>query len=182
MSLPLIEVGKPFPDCPAPCPDGAEFIVWDTGPQLHLRFAKPSKREIHVVESGPCEFGLFVDGPAIFFLYRFGSLLEGDAPYSWHLEASERAPDPVIFTSAAQRDMLTVFLYDARDAIVHAIGYVSLSPEFSRALAQAMLTQSAAAWPGRDEYLQHLAGLYRRYPSRGDLFAEAAVRCKGGEK
>jgi len=179
--MPLIEVGKPLPGARPPYPEGGEFNLLDDGPELKLRYARLSKEEVRVLRRGECEFALVTDGPIVFFLYRFGRAFPwSDAPYSWHLVPADRRPDPTVFTSAEQRHLLQVIAYDAADATVYALRAVSLSPEFSRALAQAVLTQSAAPWPGKEAYAQAQADAYRRYPDSASMLVAAVARCRGG--
>ena len=42
------------------------------------------KSEVENLQNGTVELGLYVDGPIIFLLFRFGSEEWNDAPYSWH--------------------------------------------------------------------------------------------------
>jgi hypothetical protein len=104
----------------------------------------------------------------------------GDAPYTPHLLPADQEPDLVLFTSAEQRLLLQVVLVDAATAEVKAMRGVSLSPEFSRALAAAVQAQALRPWRGRDDYDRQLAEVYQRFPSSEALLAVAAAHGEGG--
>jgi hypothetical protein len=65
--------------------------------ELRLFWDHPSEKEIADVARGRTEFGLFVEGDLIIFLYRFGHGEWSDAPFTIHMvPASERVlPQPL---------------------------------------------------------------------------------------
>jgi hypothetical protein len=81
---------------------------------------------------------------------------------------------------ADHRLLLQVALVDAVTVEVKALRGVSLSPEFSRALAAAVQAQSLRPWRGRDDYDRQLAEVYQRYPSTEALRAVATAHGEGG--
>jgi hypothetical protein len=147
---------------------------------LLLSFRNASDREVKSIRKGACEFALATEGPAVFLLYRFaGGLPWSDAPYSVHILPEQHRPDPAVYT-VQQRLPLWVLLVDSRTAIIQAQRVVTLSHDFSVALAAAVNAQLLATWPGKEEYDRQLAEVYRRHPTTESLLATATVRTKGG--
>ena len=64
--------------------------------------------------------------------------------------------------------------------MVRVLRAVRLSPEFSRALAEAVRGQLLAAWPGREEYRRELAAAYACWPDSEGMLAQALARTAGG--
>jgi hypothetical protein len=82
----MLQVGKPFIAGRTRWPVGVEYNYWAAGRELRMFSEAPRPEVVEAVRKGECEFALAVDGPVIFFLYRFGSAIRwSDAPYSWHL-------------------------------------------------------------------------------------------------
>jgi hypothetical protein len=134
-----IEVGKELVPGHGPWPEVSEFNLLGTGPELALRFRRPSAVEAKAVRAGPCAFALAEAEGALFFLYTFGqSVPWSDAPYCCHFVPPDRRPGPALFATADTRWALQVVLLDAGTGVVRATRLVSFSPEFSRALAQAV--------------------------------------------
>jgi hypothetical protein len=68
---------------------------------------------VQAVRKGECEFAVTVDGPVIFFLYRFGHAITwSDAPYSWHLVPEPQRSLPEV-ESEESGALLHVVLVDA---------------------------------------------------------------------
>lgn len=180
-----IEVGKVFGS--PPWPEGSEYNWHGRAGEpggahdLMLRFTRPSSSEVGAVRTGEAEFALVELPPAVFLLYRFGiGVPWSDCPYSYHLlPAGSRVPPPAE-GSEEQRALLTVLLLDAPTGVVKVIRAVTLSPEFTLKLHDAIRRQIAALWPGQARYTQHLAGVYRQFPTTNSMLAAATARCLGG--
>jgi hypothetical protein len=98
------------------------------------------------VRNGKCEFAVTVEGPVIFFLYRFGHTITwSDVPYSWCLvpEVQWSLPEPEGEESPA---LLHIILVNAGTGIVRVLRGVTLSPAFTQALDEAIRAQAAAPW------------------------------------
>lgn len=183
-----IEVGRPLRPGLTRLPESAQYIYDAGGHSLLLWLARPSQAEDKAVKSGRVEVALLElpEAPdALWLLYS----LEGpggrgipwsDAPYSWHLVPEDRRATPGMLTEAPQRALLQIILCDASTAIVQALRVVTLSPEMSGALHDAILQQSVRPWPGRSAYDRQLEVAYRRYPTTEAMLAAAAYRCEGG--
>ena len=127
---------------------------------------------------GRAEFGLFIEGDLMIFLYRFGHGEWSDAPFSIHMVPASESVLPALLTGE-QRVALNVVLVSANDGIVRALRLVSFSPEFSQRLHAAILAQAALSFD-QAAYDAHLARIYKLNSSTG-LAGRAVVRCRGGE-
>jgi hypothetical protein len=176
----VLIVGKPHPSLRPPVPAGA-FFNWSAGGlELLLSLDRPTAREVEAARAGGCEFALAPFGPALFLAYRFGEALPwSDAPYTPHLLAEDRRPDPEQFVREGQRLILQIVLVESRSAVVRVLRAVSFSPDFSRSLAEAMRGQLLAPWPGRAEYDRQLAAAYAHWPDSADMLGAALARCEG---
>jgi hypothetical protein len=179
-----LEVGKPYnPAVPhQPCPEGGEYNYRGGVHELLLRFAKLTAQEIEDVRRGDSEFALAQAEGILFFLYRFGQAIRwSDAPYTWHLVPQEHRTDPEPPATPNTRAVLHVILLDATTGIVAGLRLVTLSPDLTRALFEAIQAQTQTTWAGWKEYDRHLAAAYRKYPSTEKLLTVAVARTKGGE-
>ena len=180
-ALSVLQVGKPYIVGRENWPEGVEYNYRSGCHELRMFFAESSKEEVRAIRHGECEFGLVVEGPVIFFLYRFGSAVRwSDAPYSWHLvPGSERTlPEE---EGPETRAVLQVVLVEAGSGRVLVLRAVSFSPAFTLALHDAIRRQASSPWPGDAAYKAELAGAYGRYPGSAVLMRVAVARTRGGE-
>ena len=176
-----LEVGKPYIPGRTNWPEGVDYNFRAGSHEMRMFFRSPTRREVEAVRKGRCEFGLVVDGPIIFLLYRFHPAIDwSDATYSWHLvpETERTLPQP---EGAETRALLHVDLIEADSGLVRALRVVTFSPAFTRALHSAIRQQAASPWPGREAYDDALASVYKRYPTSKDLLRRAVARSVGGE-
>lgn len=158
-----------------------EYNFREGGHELRIFMAHLTAREIADVRFNEAEFGLFVQGDILLFLYRFGrSIPWGDAPYSWHLVPPEGRTLPEPAHMAEPHLLLTVFLVEATTGILKAIRQLTFSPAFGAALSLAILEQSQRPWPGGRGYDMQLGAVYTRYPRSSDLLKDAIARTRGG--
>lgn len=180
----LYQVGKLYHPGRRQWPERIVYEFRGGGHELLLFLASPSSREIEAVRSGETEFGIILDPPVIVVLSRFS--LQGkpvstsDSPYSWWLSAEEERALPNPEPTEAERIVLSVTLIDAATGIIKVLRALTLSPEFSRLLHQAIRDQAATPYPGNAVYAAALDRLYRRYGSPESMLAKSLVRCKGG--
>lgn len=181
MRTDLIAVGQPYPGNP-PYTPGSQFQWTEDGMFLELRFEQPSQEEVEAVKSGEAEFALAVYESVIFLLYRFGEGIPwGDAPYSIHLVPPEYQPDPAIFLTKRSRFILTTCLFDSITGIVGAIRALSFSPEFSRALSNAVQAQRLTPWIGQEAFKRQLDATYQKWPTPESMLDLALSNCTGGK-
>lgn len=150
--------------------------------RLLIPIRHPRNAEIKGVKSGVAEFAFTVMGPALAFLYRFGEgkagLPWGDAFYTWHKVPAEQQIPAAVLTGQ-QRVILQVILIAADTGIVKAARAVTLSPEFSQLLHEAIRAQAAAPFP--TDYDRQTRALLNRYTTE-QLLAQARARCIGGSE
>jgi hypothetical protein len=162
-------------------PQCAQYNCRAGGHEIVLFLDSPSRPEVDAARSGEWEFALLVAPPVLVLCYRAGGGIPwSDAPYSIHLvPEAEREPPHTDGLSAESRALLRIILVDAKSGLVQAIRAVSLSPEFTRALHEAITTQLRAPWDER-AYDAALARLYEAHPSSEAMVASAQVRTVGG--
>lgn len=176
------EVGRPFIPGQTSWPDGTAAYNYQAGQHaLTLFLGSPSHAEVADARIGKAEFGLVVEPPVLFLLYRFGRAIPwSDAPYTWHMASPERRTIPDTTGLVEPRALLSVVLVDAHTGIIRALRAVSFSPALTAALHLAIREQAEAPWVGQVAYDAALAELYRRYPSSRDLLKLARARTPGG--
>ena len=176
-----LEVDKPYPGLRPPLATGSFFNWTAAAAELLLVFDGPSPAEAADVARGASEFALTLAAPAVWLLPRFGRAVRwSDAPFSVHLLPEDQRPDLSGFPSPESRLVLHVVLVDAATAAIKAMRAVSLSPDFSTALAAAVRLQLQAPWSGRAAYLVDLDAAYRAFPATDQLLRFASVRTAGG--
>jgi hypothetical protein len=177
----VLEVGKPYLPVLASLPEGDQYHFRGGRHELLLWLKNPSRDEIESVRTGEAEFALFVHRSAIFLLYRFGDAVDwSDAPYSSHLVPPEQRELPQPPATPETRTLLQIILVDAGKNVVRVIRAVTLSPEFSRTLADTITKQAREPWIEKT-YSVDVADAYVCCPTTGDMVAAAIVRSKGGE-
>jgi hypothetical protein len=147
--------------------------------ELRLFINAPTEIEIEAIESAEVELGLYVEGSAIFLLYRFGSILSGEGSYSWWLVQPDQRTIPTE-PGEQERALLHIVLVDAKTGILRAMRAITFSPRFTANLHAAIRKQAKSGFDPR-EHEKDIARAYRRYPDTGDMFGAAADRCIGGE-
>lgn len=147
---------------------------------LVLFLNKPSEKEIHAARTGGGEFALLATDGVIMLCHRFGDGLPwSDSPFTqWFVPPAERRLPTVLV--GRQRALLFVSLVDASTGILLTLRVVSLSPEFTVALHDAIRRQARTAFRGREDHEKRVARIFRRYPTTEALVAAATVRCTGG--
>jgi hypothetical protein len=174
----MASVGAPFNVNISRWPEGAHYVFRREQHELLIFLAGASAEEIAALARGqPHELALVAEPPILLFLYRFGDPGEGIpwgvAPYSWHLlPTSERVLPPGGVASS-----LRVSLIDATTGLLCAVRDLPLSPDFTRALHEAIRAQSAAPWPGKSVYDMVLDRVSLRRPRQ--LAAQARVCLRG---
>jgi hypothetical protein len=176
----VLTVGRPFPTAVPRVDAGAFYRYADGDHSLTLLMARPTPVEVEAVWKGQTRFALVVDGPALFFCYRFVPMPWSDAPYNIHLEAPEdRTPPNLAELTDETRTLLHIHLVDTESGILRALRALTLGPDFTRALFEAIRDQAAAPIPGRKAYMRHVAEVQRRFPSEA-LIERSLARTFGG--
>jgi hypothetical protein len=180
MTLHPLSAGKPFSASRRSWPEGADYNYRSGVHELRLFVANPTPEEVAAVESGPVEFGMFVEPEGLFLVTRFGRSLSFDTSYQWHrVEPADRVlPPPTEETSPALRALLAIILVDAATGLVRVLRTVTYSPEFTWAIHRAIADQAAAPFD---------AGVHERWAdgmlrySTAQLWDRCTTRCRGGD-
>lgn len=128
-------------------------------------------QEAENIQNGRAELGVYVDGPIIFLLFKFGTGKWNDAPYSWHTVPREFRVYP---EQADDNSMLKVTLVDAADGLVRAVRKVVLTSEFAGKLNEVITTQANGSFNGLS-YAKHINLVYNQYAAED--MAELAEQC-----
>jgi hypothetical protein len=159
-----------------PCAANGTYYTYNTGGHcLVMLMERPTSTEKQSVSRGPCEFGLVVDGPVIFFLSRFlPGVPWNDAPFSIHKEPQQQRMLPPL-PEPEEQALLVVHLVNTANGMLVAQRAVTLGAEFTLVLHRAIQDQASQAW---DEaaYHQHVNATYRRYPLPQDLSKKAVIK------
>jgi hypothetical protein len=173
----VIEVGQAFSDQPGPLTPGVQLSISGATPELHLILDNLTQAEVEAVRAGPARFGVYQFKQVLFFLYRFDPATPwSDTPYHIALERPYRKVNLQLLTEQS-RALLTVYLVSAENGIVRVIRALSLNPETTRALWQAVLLQDPDKIP--EYYDNDLQQVYARLNSA--QMAQEGVVSKGGE-
>ena len=130
-----IEVGKKF----APFyhqPEGAYFIVDDSGIMLVYNYRMPTEKELDAVkEDKPAEFRFAMINNAFFFLSKFGSLPWNDSPFNPLLSRETGLQPP---TDPDKGYAMLFMMIDAATNIVKHMRVIGLGHDFSVKLCDAL--------------------------------------------
>lgn len=116
-------------------------------------------REIENIQKGTAIFSMYIDGPVIFLLFRFGTESWNDAPFSWHTVPRGIRVYP---EEAADSSVLQVTLVNADNGIVQAVRKIAMTSEFANKLNLAITAQANGSFNGLS-YAKHLNMVYNQY-------------------
>lgn len=168
------EVGKPYVPGRRTWPEVVQYNYRGGEHELVLFFNQPTAAEISDIRRGRAEFALYISGKQIVMLYRFGqSIPWSDAPYSIHLVPFEQRTLPPE-TGPEEHALLQIILVDAGTGIIKAMRVVSMSPDFTQTLHNAIRKQFDQPFT-RSAYNGELEKLFARYSS-ADLAKMAQIR------
>ncbi len=113
-------------------------------------------------------------------LFLFGDGLPwSDAPYPYHLVPPDQQQLPPAPAPGEARALLSVVLVDAANNTARALRVLTLSPEFTRALHDAIRAQAAS--PRQPAlYDAQLKSAYRHCPATKQMLPACRARCAGG--
>ena len=152
-------VGQPYIPGQDNMEEKIRYRLDNDGHSLLIVKAGITEREIENIENGAVELGIYIDGPIIFLLFKFGTSKWDDAPYSWHTVPSGIRVYP---QEAIEIATLKVALVDATDGLVKAVREVALTPEFADKLNEAITIQADGSFNGLS-YAKHINMVYNQY-------------------
>ncbi|ODT98124.1 MAG: hypothetical protein ABS79_06420 [Planctomycetes bacterium SCN 63-9] len=145
--VPVYRVGERFRSRQRTWPNSTEYSFGPSGHELTLFRPNITRQMIEDVRRGPTEFAIIVEASIIVLAYRFGeSIPWEDALYCWHLQPEFRRVIPSREARHAGRSLLWVTLVGSDDGIIHAQRGLTLSPEFSDSLHDAIRNQAMRAF------------------------------------
>ena len=181
-----LTVGQPYMPGRVRYLEAQELRVGKNGVEFIMFLGGLTSKEKYALKKGSADFGLHVTGDGdIFFLYRFDTytIPWSDSPYTVQLVKPEYRSMPPALENDAQRYSLMLTVVNADTGIVEALRMLTLSPEFSRALYDAVLFQHSEAYASRwseNGYNARMQAVYARYPRSEDMVKESVI-CTGGK-
>ncbi len=173
----VLAVGQPYDLSIKEWPEGCLYNYDNSGHWLHYLLSHPSELEKSSIQKGEATFGLYVRGPVIFLVHRFGEMLWQDAPYSWWLVSEEFRHIPDV--SEGLHALLKVVMVDTATGLVAALRALTFSADFTKKLHEAIVHQSQQPFC-QSRYDAAIREVYSRL-STEELVGLSEVFCKGGE-
>jgi len=173
----VLAIGQPYDPSIRKWPQGCHYNYDSSGHWLHYLFRNPSEVERSSIQAGQAQFGLYIHGPVIFLLHKFGDLLWNDAPYNWWRVSQESRDIPEV--SDEIHALLRVVMVDTATGLVAALRALTFSAPFTRRLHEAIRSQSEHP-AGQVLHDEIVNDVYGRYTTE-DLVGMAEIFCKGGE-
>ncbi len=140
---------------------------------LTMFLETPSELEIYNFTQARAHFGLYLHGPVVFLLSRFGCLPMCAAPYSVRLVSRDLRGLPQDY-EPGKEFRLQFLLVDSATNIIEGLRVMALGPEFSQALAKAVATQMNKPCP-RSEYEQAISNAYAQHPTAESMLEQALI-------
>lgn len=153
------QVGQPYIPGQGKLEEKIRYRLDNEGHSLLIVKTKITDQEIEDVESGAAQLGIYVDGPIIFLLFKFGTSKWNDAPYSWHTVPSGIRVYP---QEALEVSTLKVVLVDATGGLVKAVREIPLTAEFAGQLNEYITIQANGSFNGLS-YAKHINMVYNQY-------------------
>lgn len=158
-TMQTIQIGQAYIPGEVKLEEKVRYRLDNEGHSLLLVKAGITPQDIEDIQNGAVELGMYIDGPIIFLLFKFGSSKWNDAAYSWHtVPAGIRVyPEEV-----KDNDALKVILAEATDGVVKAVREVVLTPDFAEKLNEAITNQANCSFNGLS-YAKHINMVYNQY-------------------
>jgi hypothetical protein len=172
-------VGEPLQRGRRRWPTGTQYSYGSNGHELTLFRADVNDQVVQDVRFGEGEFAATVQLPLIILSYRFGeSISWSDVPYCWQMQPAHCRVVPPQESSPETRALLWITLVGAHDGIIHAQRGMTLAPEFTRVLNNAIRAQARLPFDP-DLCMTAIGDLLVFYPNPLSRLACADVRSFG---
>jgi hypothetical protein len=160
-------------------PTGAQYTYGTNGHELSMFVADIDQRLVQDVGYGDAEFAVIVDAPVILLAYRFGeSVPWADVPYCWQLQPLHCRVVPPPDSSHETRALLWITLIGAEDGLIYAQRGMTLAPEFTGVLHDAIRNQARTPFLA-DRCLASVGKLLVAHPSTKARLPLAQARTIG---
>lgn len=181
--MPLYSVGQLYNPSKTRWPECTQYNFRSGSHELLLFYARPTDREVESIRTGRVDLALAVEasGDLVILVHRFASGPWSDSPFSWHLVPEAERSLPADPESDEERALLSITLVDAATGIIRVLRAVTLSPEFTRSLHDAIRDQAARPWRGASQYNADLRTLYANASCERLAEVRAIARCRGGD-
>jgi len=174
--LNIIAIGERFDPYVETFPEGCHYNYDISGHWIYYLYQNPTEEEISSIQSGEIDFGLYVRGPILFLLHKFGDMNWNDSSYSWWLVSDEFRAIPDRTEGHAS---IKTILIDSETGLVKAMRACTLSQEFTVYLHDTIRMQTQQSW-NRELHEEAVHYIYSRYSTQ-NLVDMAEIFCKGGE-
>lgn len=160
-------------------PAACQYAYGTNGHELTLFVRNISNRLIHDIRQEDAEFALIAKSPVVLLAFRFGQAIPwSDAPFCVHMHPARGRMIPPPVTSAETRALLWVTLVNADDGIIHAQRGITLAPEFTRVLHEAIREHAILPF-SPDQCLRAISDLLLDYPDSVSRLILAQARTVG---
>jgi hypothetical protein len=177
--IPAYRVGEPLQHGRSSWPVGAQYHHAVSGHELTIFYPEIDDDIIHDVKRGEAEFALIVEHPLLLLAYRFGKTRPwSEIPYSWHMQPARSRIVPSYEPSRETRALLWITLVGAEDGLIHAQRGLTLAPDFTRVLQNAIRAQARTRFQP-DECLRALTELLIDRPMMNHRLHLAQARTVG---
>jgi hypothetical protein len=177
--VPAYRVGEPLQPGRRHWPAGAQYIYGLNGHELTIFLDRIDERLIQDIRYGEAEFALGINSPVIVLAYRFGRTIPwSDVPFCLHMQPVHCRVVPPPESSHETRALLWITLVGAQDGLIHAQRGMTLAPEFTTTLHDAIRGQAASPF-SPDECIAAVSDLLVAYPDAAARLSMAQVRTFG---
>jgi hypothetical protein len=174
-----LDIGKPYPR-PIVYQDGSVFELTNDGAELHLFFGGLTDREIRNFREDPCYIGLTMSESLIVITAAFGEGMSVEGIYHAGLYPENAAPKELQPGSNPNlRYTIPMFLVDHQTEILKAARVITVCPEYTRLLDQAIRHHRRNPIT-REEYEAQVKRHYERFTSTAQVIEQALIFQRAG--
>lgn len=164
------QIGKAYIPGQVNLEEKTRYRLDNEGHSLLLVKAAVSQQEISNMQNAAVELALYIDGPIIFLLFKFGTSKWNEAAFSWHTVPAGIRVYP---EEAIANDRLKVTLVEATDGCIKAAREIIFTSDFADKLNQAVTNQANCSFNGLS-YAKHINLVYNQYEAE-DMAALAVA-------
>jgi hypothetical protein len=179
----ILSIGKPFGGERRQWPEALQWRYDANGHMLIYSYHNWQRRELAAIEGGRASFAFttfFESSMVIVFQSRFAAAMPwSDSFYTWHMVEPDYRKAPEVWPEAHMRALCSIVAIDANGGEVQALRVVTFSPQFTRALHQAIIDQAARPF-SQAEYDRNYRHILANYSTK-ELRRRALASCVGGE-
>lgn len=165
------QVGEVYSPDHTSYPEATQYCYRDGAHDLVLFWASPTPAEVGGFCTRPVEFGLYVQQPVLFLLYRIADVCEwSDVAYNVRQLRPEEQMVPAEPAGSCAQVQMT--LVDASTGIIKARRVVGMGPAMTQAMRHALAEQMRLPF-SRFDYEALVQQSYARYPDTEAMLRDA---------